>query len=116
MVNHIRVSAFMQESKLIYDWNRFSPTFDWASATDILVNDETLRDGLQNPSVVDPPIGDKIRLLHLMNHLGIYSANIGLPGAGPRAVEAVTALAREIMDSGLSICANAAARSVRDAS
>ena len=102
----------MQESKLIYDWNRFSPTFDWASATDILVNDETLRDGLQNPSVVDPPIGDKIRLLHLMNHLGIYSANIGLPGAGPRAVEAVTALAREIMDSGLSICANAAARSV----
>lgn len=112
MVNHIRVSAFMQESKLIYDWNRFSPTFDWASATDILVNDETLRDGLQNPSVVDPPIGDKIRLLHLMNHLGIHSANIGLPGAGPRAVEAVTALAREIMDSGLSICANAAARSV----
>ncbi|HIB08284.1 MAG TPA: 2-isopropylmalate synthase [Gemmatimonadetes bacterium] len=102
----------MQESKLIYDWNRFSPTFDWASATDILVNDETLRDGLQNPSVVDPPIGDKIRLLHLMNHLGIHSANIGLPGAGPRAVEAVTALAREIMDSGLSICANAAARSV----
>ena len=112
MVNHIRVSAFMQESKLIYDWNRFSPTFDWASATDILVNDETLRDGLQNPSVVDPPIGDKIRLLHLMNHLGIHSADIGLPGAGPRAVEAVTALAREIMDSGLSICANAAARSV----
>jgi len=112
MVNHIRVSAFMQESKLIYDWNRFSPTFDWASATDILVNDETLRDGLQHPSVVDPPIGDKIRLLHLMNHLGIHSANIGLPGAGPRAVEAVTALAREIMDSGLSICANAAARSV----
>ena len=112
MVNHIRVSAFMQESKLIYDWNRFSPTFDWASATDILVNDETLRDGLQNPSVVDPPIGDKIRLLHLMNHLGIHSANIGLPGAGPRAVEAVTALAREIMDSGLSIYANAAARSV----
>ena len=112
MVNHIRVSAFMQELKLIYDWNRFSPTFDWASATDILVNDETLRDGLQNPSVVDPPIGDKIRLLHLMNHLGIHSANIGLPGAGPRAVEAVTALAREIMDSGLSICANAAARSV----
>ena len=102
----------MQELKLIYDWNRFSPTFDWASATDILVNDETLRDGLQNPSVVDPPIGDKIRLLHLMNHLGIHSANIGLPGAGPRAVEAVTALAREIMDSGLSICANAAARSV----
>ncbi len=76
------------------------------------MNDETLRDGLQNPSVVDPPIGDKIRLLHLMNHLGIHSANIGLPGAGPRAVEAVTALAREIMDSGLSICANAAARSV----
>ena len=102
----------MQEPELIYDWNRFNPTFDWASVTGVQVNDETLRDGLQNPSIVDPPISDKIHLLNLMDDLGIYTANIGLPGAGPRAVEAATALATEIVNAGLSICANAAARTV----
>jgi len=102
----------MQESELIYDWNQSSPAFDWSNTKGIQLNDETLRDGLQNPSVVDPPIGDKIRLLHLMDQLGIHSANIGLPGAGPRAVEAATALAKEIADTGLSIHANAAARTL----
>jgi 2-isopropylmalate synthase len=102
----------MQESELIYDWNQSNSAFDWSNAKGIQLNDETLRDGLQNPSVVDPPIGDKIRLLHLMDQLGIHSANIGLPGAGPRAVEAVTALAKEITDTGLSIHANAAARTL----
>nr|NIR38091.1 2-isopropylmalate synthase [Actinomycetota bacterium] len=62
--------------------------------------------------MVDPSIEDKIRLLHLMDRLGIHTADIGLPGAGPRAVEAVTALAREIADAGLSIRANCAARTV----
>ena len=102
----------MQESELIYDWNQSSSAFDWSNAKGIQLNDETLRDGLQNPSVVDPPIGDKIRLLHLMDQLGIHSANIGLPGAGPRAVEAATALTKEIADTGLSIHANAAARTL----
>ena len=102
----------MQESELIYDWNQSNSAFDWSNAKGIQLNDETLRDGLQNPSVVDPPIGDKIRLLHLMDQLGIHSANIGLLGAGPRAVEAVTALAKEIADTGLSIHANAAARTL----
>ena len=102
----------MQESELIYDWNQSNSAFDWSNAKGIQLNDETLRDGLQNPSVVDPPIGDKIRLLHLMDQLGIHSANIGLPGAGPRAVEAVTALAKEIADTGLSIHATAAARTL----
>ena len=102
----------MQESELIYDWNQSNSAFDWSNAKGIQLNDETLRDGLQNPSVVDPLIGDKIRLLHLMDQLGIHSANIGLPGAGPRAVEAATALAKEIADTGLSIHANAAARTL----
>ena len=102
----------MQESELIYDWNQSNSAFDWSNAKGIQLNDETLRDGLQNPSVVDPPIGDKIRLLHLMDQLGIHSANIGLPGTGPRAVEAATALAKEIADTGLSIHANAAARTL----
>ena len=88
----------MEEQSLIYDWNEIDSVFDWAEAPQIQLDDETLRDGLQNPSVVDPSIEDKIRLLHLMDQLGIHTADIGLPGAGPRAVEAVTALAKEIVD------------------
>lgn len=76
------------------------------------MDDETLRDGLQNPSVVDPSLEDKVRLLHLMDRLGIHTADIGLPGAGPRAVEAVTVLAKEIADAKLSITANCAARTL----
>jgi 2-isopropylmalate synthase len=101
----------MDEQKLIHDWNEASP-FHWSSVDEVQLDDETLRDGLQNPSVVDPSIGDKIRLLHYMDQLGIHTADIGLPGAGPRAVEAVAALAKEIVDSGLSIQANCAARTV----
>ena len=62
--------------------------------------------------VVDPPISEKIRLLHYMDQLGISTADIGLPGAGPRAVDAVTALAQEVVDSKLSIDVNCAARTV----
>jgi 2-isopropylmalate synthase len=76
----------------------------------VLLNDETLRDGLQSPSVRDPLIQDKVAILHLMESLGINSLNLGLPGAGPRAVEHVTALAREIVDNKLRIRANCAAR------
>jgi 2-isopropylmalate synthase len=102
----------MKPQDLIYDWNTSEGTFDWTSVGEVQLDDETLRDGLQNPSVVDPPIEDKIRLLHYMDELGVDTANIGLPGAGPRAVADVTALAREIRTSGLSIAANCAARTV----
>lgn len=102
----------MKEKDIIYDWNQSETNFDWSKVGEIQLDDETLRDGLQNPSVIDPSIEDKIRLLHLMDHLGIHTADIGLPGAGPRAVAAVTALAREIIDSGLSISANCAARTM----
>ncbi len=101
----------MDEKSLIHDWNE-ATTFDWSSVGEVQLDDETLRDGMQNPTVVDPSIEDKIRLLHLMDRLGIHTANIGLPGAGPRAVEAVRALAQEIVDSGLDIQANCAARTV----
>jgi 2-isopropylmalate synthase len=75
-----------------------------------MLNDETLRDGLQSPSVRDPSIAEKIEILHLMDALGIDALDLGLPGAGPRAVEAVTALAREIATQKLKIKANCAAR------
>ena len=103
----------MQESELIHDWNCVEGCFDYSTRKGVQLNDETLRDGLQSPSVTDPPIEDKLRLLHLMNDLGIASADIGLPGAGPRAVRDVEALAREIADNRLSIEPNCAARTVR---
>jgi 2-isopropylmalate synthase len=75
-----------------------------------MLDDESLRDGLQSPSVKDPPIHDKLRILHLMEELGIDMADIGLPGAGPRAVADVERLAREIADCRLKIKPNCAAR------
>ena len=103
----------MEQRDLIYDWNRAegSSPFDWSRAR-VDLNDETLRDGLQSPSVKDPPIEVKRRLLHLMADLGIVAADIGLPGAGPRVVEQVRALAQEIRDHQLPIFPNCAARTV----
>ncbi len=102
----------VERDELIYDWNVSAEGFDYA-ARRVELDDETLRDGLQNPSVTDPPIEKKIELLHLMVELGIDAADIGLPGAGPRAYEAVLALAGEIAAQGLPIAANCAARTVR---
>lgn len=101
----------MNERDLIYDWNTIDREFDW-SASRIELNDETLRDGLQCPSVTDPAIEDKKKLLHLMVELGIASADIGLPGAGPRARGDTLALAKEIATNGLKLDANCAARTV----
>jgi 2-isopropylmalate synthase len=103
----------MNERDLIHDWNTVGDAFHYPSLGPVELDDETLRDGLQSPSVRDPSIADKIRILHLMDGLGIHTADIGLPGAGPRAVADVRALAREIADAGLRIGANCAARTVR---
>ena len=103
----------MEERDLIYDWNRAggAAAFDWSRAR-VDLNDETLRDGLQSPSVKDPSLEVKRRLLHLMADLGIVAADIGLPGAGPRVVDQVRALAKEIRDHKLPIFPNCAARTV----
>jgi 2-isopropylmalate synthase len=103
----------MDETDLIHDWNTVDDAFDYASNRPVELDDETLRDGLQSPSVRDPSIEDKKAILHLMDALGIHTAAIGLPGAGPRAVADVRALALEIARERLSIGANCAARTVR---
>src|SRR3984957_9078317 len=103
----------MQQSDWIYDWNLASAPLIPAG-TKVLLNDETLRDGLQNPSVHDPGIDEKIRVLHLMESLGIDSVNIGLPGAGARAVEHCEALAREIATNHMKIRPNCAARTLEN--
>ena len=102
----------MESQDLIYDWNCLPGSFDYTKLH-VELDDETLRDGLQNPSVKDPPLAQKCELLHLMVELGIQAADIGLPGAGPRAQEAVLGIAREIVDNDLPIAANCAARTVK---
>src|SRR5689334_7438950 len=93
---------------LIHDWNRIA---DRAPRT-VMLDDETLRDGLQSPSVRCPTIEQKIEILHLIDRLGIDTADIGLPGAGPHVVRDVERLAREIATHRLAVKANCAARTV----
>jgi len=99
----------MNSSDLIYDWNKNHPP-GLKPPGPVLLNDESLRDGLQSPSVRDPSIAEKLEILHLMESLGIDSLDLGLPGAGARAIEAVIALAREIVSCRMKIRANCAAR------
>jgi 2-isopropylmalate synthase len=99
------------ERQLIYDWAAAGPTrVEWP--TGVMLDDETLRDGLQSPSVTDPALETKVELLHLMEKLGIETADVGLPGAGARQLEAVTRLCREIADHRLRIQPNCAARTM----
>src|SRR5499425_1372135 len=105
----IRVFTIVNTSDLIYDWNAIHPK-SLRPAGHVLLNDETLRDGLQSPSVRDPSIQQKLEILHLMESLGVNYLDLGLPGAGPRAVEHVTALAREIVRHKMKIKPNCAAR------
>ena len=99
----------MNQDELIYDWNRVGG-LQMPRGRKVMLDDETLRDGLQNPSVHDPTIEQKIEILHLMEELGIDSVNIGLPGAGPRAYADTEALAREIARARMKIRPNCAAR------
>ena len=98
------------ESQLIYDWNTVNPVDKPAGP--VTIHDETLRDGIQGPSVRDPDIEHKLRFLHLANDLGVASIDLGLPGAGPRAVADVERLAEEIRDKRLRIKALCAARTL----
>lgn len=91
---------------LIYDWNDEDPR----GFGKIQLDDETLRDGLQSPSALDPSLDDKIELVQIMDRLGIDTANIGLPGAGPRAREHILGLATAMKELG--ITPNVACRTV----
>jgi isopropylmalate/homocitrate/citramalate synthase len=95
--------------ELIHDWNRYTDP-DIPAGRRVLLDDETLRDGLQNPSVRNPSIGEKIEIVRLMEALGIDTVNVGLPGAGPRAFADAEALAREIVRSRIRIRPHAAGR------
>ncbi len=98
------------DHELIYDWNSVEKVAPLSPKRRIQFLDETLRDGIQSPSVVDPVIEDKLRLVELANDLGIDTMDIGLPGAGKRAVEDVTVIAEHIKSQKLAVKASCAAR------
>jgi 2-isopropylmalate synthase len=103
------MSDNIKESNLIFDWNTREKEAPFVSGA-FQLNDETLRDGIQSPSVVDPSIEEKKQLLRYMHKLSIQCVNIGLPGAGPRAVDDVVTLAKTIQSEKLALSPNCAAR------
>ena len=98
------------DHELIYDWNSVEKVAPLSPKRRIQFLDETLRDGIQSPSVVDPSIEDKLLLVDLANDLGIDTMDIGLPGAGKRAVEDCTIIAEHIKSGRLKVKASCAAR------
>ena len=97
--------------ELIYDWNLINPRPKPPGK--VMISDETLRDGLQSPSITQPDIQDKVYLLYLMNDLGIDIADLGLCGAGEKFKYHVTVLAKEIANnSGLNIKPQSAGRTL----
>ncbi len=103
----------MSLDELVYDWNTINPELIRPNRH-IGFDDETLRDGLQSPSVSEPAVEQKIELLHLMDALGIDTADIGLPGAGGSHAAGVELMAREIAEKKLRIKPNCAARTHRN--
>ncbi len=103
------MSEPMDESSVIHDWNLRGDTLS-PPLRKVRYFDETFRDGIQCPSVTDPPVEAKMRMVRLMAKVGVHHTDIGLPGAGPRAVADATLLAEMIRDEGLPIEAACAAR------
>jgi 2-isopropylmalate synthase len=96
---------------LVFDWNEVNRK-GRILPRNFSFFDETLRDGLQNPSVVDPSIEDKLKILHLMEDLGIHVADIGLPCASQRAFQDVLTMCKEVVDCKMKIKIACAGRTV----
>jgi len=96
---------------LIFDWNEVNRKGRIVPKNTMFF-DETLRDGLQNPSVVDPGIEEKLKIIHLMEDLGIHMADVGLPGSSKRAFEDVLRICKEVVDCKMKLKIACAGRTV----
>ena len=95
-------------SDLIHDWN--AAPGQPAHSVDLL--DDTLRDGLQNASVRQPDSEERSQLLALMAEIGVSTANVGLPAAGPRAFEECLASCRAVEQARLPLSVACAGRTL----
>ena len=102
--------AFDNEN-LIFDWN-LEGEKQRNLGKKVQLDDESLRDGLQSPSTVDPPREGKLKLVRLMERLGIDGADIGFPGASQKMYDDVLAITQLIRDENMNIKPNCAARTV----
>jgi 2-isopropylmalate synthase len=100
-----------EHDELVYDWNEASRK-GRVIPRQVEFLDETLRDGLQNPSVTDPAIEDKLALVHLMDAIGIDEVDVGLPGSSQRAFDDCLRLCREISSARLKLRVSCAGRTV----
>ncbi len=99
----------VDRAAIVHDWNSEAlENPSWMEGLEFY--DESLRDGIQSPSAIDPSIEDKERVLVLQDRVGIQHTDIGLPGAGPRAVADVTHLAQFAIRNRLSLNLSCAAR------
>lgn len=99
----------LDRASIVHDWNDEAlESASWKQGLEFY--DESLRDGIQSPSATDPTIEDKERIVELQARVGIQHTDIGLPGAGPRAVADVTHLAKYALDNKLGLNLSCAAR------
>lgn len=105
-------TATPAETELIHDWNRVGQDAIYKRTKPIAFDDETLRDGLQSPSAINPTIEQKIEILRLMEKLGIDRVDLGLPGAGPQHREHIEALLSTIVQEKMQIKPGCAVRTV----
>lgn len=103
----------IQKEEIIYDWN-IVDTFHNLDRKEILLFDETLRDGLQSPSVINPKVEEKLKMIFLMEDVGIHNVNIGLPGAGEKSYSDCLKIAKRVANDKLKIKLAAAARTLED--
>jgi 2-isopropylmalate synthase len=101
----------MDIRELIHDWNEYAGRATPARPK-VDLNDETLRDGLQSPSVKTPTIDEKLEILHGLAEIGIDALDLGLPGAGAHVQRDVLRLAQEIVSAKLPLAPNCAARTL----
>lgn len=99
------------DEALVYDWNGVNRRGRLIQPG-VTFFDETLRDGIQNPSVTDPKQADKLELIHLMDEIGIHVADVGLPGSSKRNYDDVLAICEEVGRSKLKIRLAVAGRTV----
>jgi 2-isopropylmalate synthase len=100
------------EANLIFEWDQMHPRAKPGQPFELV--DESMRDGVQSPSVTAPSLAHKLELLELMADLGIQVVDIGLPGAGPRAFDDVVAQAKHIVKHKLGLKVYCAARTHLD--
>jgi isopropylmalate/homocitrate/citramalate synthase len=92
---------------LTYDWNAVGEP---VTRPPVMLDDETLRDGLQCASIETPSIERKIEILHLMEALGMDTADIGLPAAGRAMAADCERITREVVACRMRLHPNCAAR------